>query len=248
MKYIEKLIHGEVQSSDNVLSIEELLKESVYITKYMSPRIKATNIATYHAMFYLSYLKKGKGTFSLPWTEIGSLCGNERNTGIITKNEAIRERTKILVEYGCIIINTNRTGINDFKVILPSNIPFVKEAIEKEKTNVNPCETLSNIDCYNNQNRKLKLLKRDGYKCQYCLASVNDETYFLDHIKPRSKNGSNYKDNLITSCKICNSNKSDTDVEVFLISNYRRGLLNQNEYEKQLKYINHVTESGSGEA
>jgi hypothetical protein len=247
MDYIEQLISGNIQPSDEQISLEDYLKETVYITKFMSPKIKATNIATYHAMFYLSYGKNGIGSFSIPWPEIGSLCGNERGTGVLTKNEAIRERTKALTNLGCIKIQQNRRGVNDFYVFLPSEISFVKEAIKKDLLPTKKNDISKNIDCYNNQERKLKILLRDNSICQYCLASLTDKTYYLDHIVPRSKNGSNYKNNLIASCQTCNSNKSNSNVKDFLLTNYRNGLLKQKEYTAQTEYIKIITDSGTSE-
>jgi 5-methylcytosine-specific restriction endonuclease McrA len=79
------------------------------------------------------------------------------------------------------------------------------------------------------------------------LAQVNEQTYYLDHIEPRAKNGTNFKNNLVTSCQTCNSNKTDNGFEEFLLENYRKGLLKQNEYQKQLQYIKVIIESGTGE-
>ena len=247
MGYIEKLLQGDIQPNDEQITLEDYLREEIYITKHMSPRIKATNIATYHAMFYLSYGENGVGNLSISWPAIGSLCGNERNTGTLTKNEAVRERTKVLTELGCIDIKQNRTGFNDFFVYLPSQIPFVQKAVEKDRSKQVVEEKPVNIDCYNDQKRKIILLERDKFTCHYCLAKVTEETYYLDHIKPRAKGGTNYKNNLITSCQVCNSNKSDNDVEEFLLENYRNGLLKQNEYMRQKEYIKKITESGTGE-
>ncbi len=247
MGYIEELIRGDIEPKEGQISLEEYLKESIYITKYMSPRIKATNIATYHAMFYLSYGENGVGSLSISWPAIGSLCGNERNTGTISKNEAIRERTKVLVELGCIEIKQNRTGVNDFFIYLPSQISFVKKALEQDRSKQIVVEKSLNIDCYNVQDRKIKLLERDNFTCQYCLAKVTEDTYYLDHIIPRAKGGTNYKNNLITSCQSCNSNKSDNSAEDFLLENYRKGLLKQSEYMKQIEYIKNIVESDTGE-
>ena len=55
-----------------------------------------------------------------------------------------------------------------------------------------------------------KILERDGYKCQQCGVSVNDEPNLLleiDHIIPVSKGGLTTEDNLQTLCWKCNRRK-----------------------------------------
>jgi len=243
MDYIESLINGDIEPQGNQIKLDDYIKESFLITKYMSPRIKATNIATYHAFFHLSYGQTGLGELSIPWPSVGAICCNERNTGPITKNEAIRERTKILTKLGCIEINRNRTGTNDFYVFLPSQIPFVKEELGKKLGKAKPKDKKQDVDCYNESTRRLKILTRDVSKCAYCLATLSPETYYLDHIVPRAQSGANFKNNLVSACQTCNSNKSDTDVWDFLTKNYRNGLLKQEEYLSQKEYIQNIIDN-----
>ncbi len=51
-----------------------------------------------------------------------------------------------------------------------------------------------------------------GAECTYCNASA--ET--IDHIHPRSRGGSNDRQNLAPSCHRCNKRKGSMDVDVFL--------------------------------
>ena len=50
MNYIENLIMGNSVSGTGQVSMEKYLTESIYITQYMSPKIKATNMITYYAL------------------------------------------------------------------------------------------------------------------------------------------------------------------------------------------------------
>jgi hypothetical protein len=59
--------------------------------------------------------------------------------------------------------------------------------------------------------KKLFVFKRDKYICQYCGISGNLVELECDHIKPVSKGGNNDLSNLITACKPCNRNKSDSE-------------------------------------
>ncbi|MGH9103538.1 MAG: HNH endonuclease, partial [Acidimicrobiales bacterium] len=46
---------------------------------------------------------------------------------------------------------------------------------------------------------------RDGYRCQYC----GDAAENIDHVVPRSRGGTHTWDNVVASCRPCNSRKED---------------------------------------
>lgn len=59
---------------------------------------------------------------------------------------------------------------------------------------------------------RFEILKRDNFTCQYCGRSPRyDKGVILemDHKYPASKGGEWSKENIITSCRECNSGKSD---------------------------------------
>ena len=47
---------------------------------------------------------------------------------------------------------------------------------------------------------KQRILRRDGFICQYCGQEANT----VDHVIPRRLNGNDSDDNLVASCKRCN--------------------------------------------
>ena len=57
-----------------------------------------------------------------------------------------------------------------------------------------------------------KIFKRDNFKCIYCgRSSIEDGVKLhLDHIRPKSKNGKDLIDNIVTSCEKCNVSKGNT--------------------------------------
>ena len=61
----------------------------------------------------------------------------------------------------------------------------------------------------NNRCGRQSILRRDGWTCAYC-GKYGDT---IDHIIPKSRNGSSNWDNLITSCFDCNNKKSDKTLE-----------------------------------
>ncbi len=46
---------------------------------------------------------------------------------------------------------------------------------------------------------------RDGHRCQYCNRAAEN----LDHVVPRSRGGPHSWDNVVASCRACNSRKED---------------------------------------
>jgi 5-methylcytosine-specific restriction endonuclease McrA len=53
-----------------------------------------------------------------------------------------------------------------------------------------------------------EILKFQDSKCLYCNCDIKNE-YHIDHIKPLSKGGNNYRANLCASCPTCNLKKSN---------------------------------------
>jgi 5-methylcytosine-specific restriction endonuclease McrA len=56
---------------------------------------------------------------------------------------------------------------------------------------------------------KSGVFTRDNYVCMYCGKHLNAKTATVDHVLPTSKGGKNNFLNCVTSCKPCNSWKSD---------------------------------------
>ncbi len=54
---------------------------------------------------------------------------------------------------------------------------------------------------------------RDGHKCVYCGSSEN---LTVDHVRPKSKGGTDTADNLVTACRPCNQAKGSMQLDIFL--------------------------------
>ena len=52
---------------------------------------------------------------------------------------------------------------------------------------------------------KREILRRDGYRCQYCGRETNHLT--IDHIVPRYRGGEYHWENLVAACPQCNRRK-----------------------------------------
>lgn len=60
---------------------------------------------------------------------------------------------------------------------------------------------------------KNKIIARDKNKCRYCGKNLNKNNRVIDHVLPWSKGGRNTEDNLVLSCRACNSQKSNKLLE-----------------------------------
>ena len=61
--------------------------------------------------------------------------------------------------------------------------------------------------------RRLRILIRDGFRCQYCGERKNPVELTLDHILPRSRGGDNSAINVVTACRSCNQRKGSRTPE-----------------------------------
>lgn len=64
--------------------------------------------------------------------------------------------------------------------------------------------------------RRLRVHRRDGWKCHYCRRRFTWKTGSLDHKVPRVKGGSNRDENIVSACRSCNQKKGTTPYDVFV--------------------------------
>ncbi len=140
------------------------------------------------------------GQFTIKNKGLGTSHGGK------THHTTIKRLIKGLEKKGCIKTgDTNRYG-TEYHLILPENIPLVAEKLaivpeEKEE------------DFFTNSKKRNELFERDSWICYYCGEKVTKDNATLDHLIPQYKGGKNTKDNLKTSCLLCNSIKSGKTYE-----------------------------------
>ncbi|PIQ93443.1 MAG: hypothetical protein COY46_03105 [Chloroflexi bacterium CG_4_10_14_0_8_um_filter_46_9] len=118
----------------------------------------------------------------------------------------ISKMLKGLEEKGCVKVgDTNRDGTL-YTVILPDAIPLVAEklaiVLDAEEE-----------DYFTKPEKRKELYERDKWVCHYCGEKVTEENATLDHLTPQCKGGKHTKENLKTSCLVCNSIKSGKTYE-----------------------------------
>ncbi len=169
-----------------------------------------TELTPYEVSFYLYLLRNSRLKNNAPTLRVGKrtisyACGK----GTRSDKANFQHVTKVLKSLegkGCIKIgDTTREGTL-YHVNLPSEVALVKEKIA---TKIQTEDT----DYFNNPEKREELFKRDKYQCHYCGETVTRDNATLDHLIPQSKGGKNTKDNLKTSCLMCNSIKSGKTYE-----------------------------------
>ena len=68
------------------------------------------------------------------------------------------------------------------------------------------------VGCWIRKERRLAIYLRDKFTCLGCGADLHEASpneITLDHVRPRSKGGTNDSHNLYTCCKSCNSSRQD---------------------------------------
>jgi hypothetical protein len=84
---------------------------------------------------------------------------------------------------------------------------------------------------------RFEVFKRDNFRCVYCGRTPPEVILEVDHILPKSKNGSDDINNLVTSCSDCNRGKSN--IPLNLIPNtLSENLKILKEKKKQISYYN----------
>lgn len=163
-------------------------------------------LTPYETTFYL-YLLRHTLLTDEPECRVGKrslalVCGKTAR-GTSTSYQQVTQVLKGLEVKNCIRIHdTNRDGTL-YQVVLPEDIPLVREKLAEEEACVE-----AEDDYYNDPEKRLEIFERDNWTCQYCFEQVDKDNCTLDHFIPQSKGGGHGKENLRTCCLTCNSLKS----------------------------------------
>lgn len=56
---------------------------------------------------------------------------------------------------------------------------------------------------------RVNVFLRDGFRCQYCSEEAPMQELTYDHVLPRSRGGRTVWENIVTSCRDCNTRKAN---------------------------------------
>jgi len=227
---IEELIETGKEPEYESLSVIDFIAEFDYATKYLSRLLKVRPFVMYLLLFKRAYFEEGKRVISVKLSELGENLLSD--LGQPMSHDVVKRGVNDLVRLKIVEKRPSKPGqINEYEVKLPSEIREVKEMIRKDTEKIEEIIDDSKDDFYTDPQKRVEIIKREDYKCFYCLCELQRNDFYLDHLLPRTRGGQNYKSNLVASCRTCNTKKNALEPENFLLQNYRKDLLTQEEYQ-----------------
>ncbi|MDA8054147.1 MAG: HNH endonuclease signature motif containing protein [Thermoplasmatales archaeon] len=199
----------EEKNNNIELDLVQIFKD---VIDYLSPLQTPTEQAIYNYLLRWSYYESGTDTIQIGDRTLAKSIAtpsrkDSKSVGLAP--QAVGENIRSLVKKGHIeILEITNLG-KKYKIILPEKI----EACLKLKQEKNKLPNVIEEDYFTNPEKRRLIFERDNYTCDYCGEKVTEDTATLDHIVPRSKGGTDSKDNLVTCCFECNSIKSGKTLE-----------------------------------
>ena len=172
------------------------------IIDLLMPELTPYESALYILLIRLSILENGDATIRVGKRTVAERLGTSSRAAAKISFAQVTDVLRSLELKGCITVgDVNRDGTL-YSVVQPREVPFVKEKL----ATIAPSAAAD--DYFNNPEKRSELFERDKWICQYCGEKVTEVNATLDHYVPQSKQGGHSKENLKTSCLLCNSIKS----------------------------------------
>lgn len=180
----------------------KIIKEFV---DYLLPELTPYEVSLYIYLLRKSFFENENSEVRIGKRTISSSYG-KGSRGECPSYAQISKIINSLEKKGALKIgDVNREGTL-YTILLPKQIPLVKEKMAiKKKT--------KEIDYFTDLKKRQELFERDNWTCYYCGEKVTKDNATLDHLTPQCKGGKNTKENLKTSCLLCNSIKSGKTYE-----------------------------------
>jgi len=181
--------------------MEKLAKIIEQFVDFLMPELTPYEANLYILLLRESSLRNGTLTARAGKRTLADKIGKGARTGENISYKQVSKYLKGLEEKGIITVgDTNRDGTL-YTVRLPEEIPLVSRKLAKT-------EPILEEDYFNREEKRKEIFERDKWTCFYCGERVTPENVTLDHYMPQSKGGKHTKDNLKTTCIMCNSIKS----------------------------------------
>lgn len=140
------------------------------------------------------------------------------------------EKLRSLQSKGCLeVLSSERNGTR-ILLHLPSEIEGLippQDAVEL---------SLEALDFFYVPENRLAILRRESNCCFYCLRSLDQSNYVIEHVSSRPDGDSSYR-NVVAACRACNNRKGSTPAETFLRSLYREGLLSADDLQARIEAL-----------
>lgn len=88
-------------------------------------------------------------------------------------------------------------------------------------------------DYFTDPNGRQDLLRRESYRCFYCMATLTKDTFVVDHVTSRPSGDNSYT-NCVAACRDCNNRKKALSAEDYLRQLFRERRLAVSEFEDRL--------------
>lgn len=151
--------------------------------------------------------------------------------GTAPSEGVIYDKLKSLEAKGCLkIVGSERAGTR-VKIVplqdIAGLLPLPESAVVPD---------LEEIDFFAVPENRKYIVEREGNKCFYCLAPLNINNYVIEHVLSRPQGTNSYR-NVVAACRQCNNRKNSAQVEDFLRTLYREGLLSSEEVKTRVSHL-----------
>ena len=143
----------------------------------------------------------------------------------------IYEKLRGLEQKGCIrVLGSERAGTR-LEVFLPNEIAgLLPSALDSAQ------QPLEEQDFFSVPENRALILKREEWRCFYCLAKLDENNHVIEHVVSRPEGDNSYR-NVVAACRRCNNRKSASLAEDFLRSLYREGILSGDEFTTRVSLL-----------
>ena len=172
---------------------------------YLLPELTPYEFSLYVLLFKKSFIENGTNTIRIGKRTIADNY-TKGTRGDKTNYASITKFIKSLEEKEFIKVGDTNTEGTSYIIISPKEIPLIKKKLSKKAI-------ITEVDYFNDYEKRQELFNRDNWVCFYCGGQLNKDNATLDHYIPQSKGGKHTKENLKTCCLLCNSIKSGKTYE-----------------------------------
>ncbi|MDT7809544.1 MAG: hypothetical protein QOJ70_3357 [Acidobacteriota bacterium] len=195
---------------------------------YLAPKLDTYEQAVYLYIFRHSRLQdKEEITIGFKSARRNLAFGIGENGKPMSESTCYKKLRSLELKGFLKMLGTERSGTK-IRLHLPSEIrgPIVSEA---GKLVID----IEEMDFFIVPENRLAILRRESYKCFYCLSVLSTSNHVIEHVLSRPEGNNTYR-NLVAACLSCNNRKGNRLVDEFLRGLYREGYLSDEEFENRL--------------